>query len=167
MDPSLAAAVNRILSPAALGLTMGVATVPAIAAPKHDYAADVAGSALAARAVEAPRWTSNALPHHDCYDQADPNTCQTWRKATGPGGNFGIRDFKNGDHQVCFEPNSIYGVCTETTSGKTWGEIFNPRTHFWDVAPYHDERCIGFGNRLSAGYLACEANQVPSRRRRE
>lgn len=131
-------------------------------APTHDLTADVENSPLAAQLAKADAVVRSVAPKFGCYDQTDRKTCQIWRKAAGPGGLFTTRDFPDGHHTRCFEPGGAggrYQVCGRGNAA--WGEIYDATRDLWHIAPYSDERCEGYGNRLSAEYLTCEAALPP------
>jgi hypothetical protein len=106
-----------------------------------------------------------------CADPTDKQTCQVIRRIADPSGNGGFyssRDFGDNDIVFCYMPqfpkpteNGWRGfqVCRSNLPADFWGEVYVNGS--WLMAPRSDPRCDKWGNRLSGGYLSCEAALPP------
>jgi hypothetical protein len=159
--------MRKLLSAAALALTMGLATAPAFAQSYDEVVAanKAANEPAAARTKEEgataktlytlASWsTENSNPSFHCYDPLDKATCQTIRTAAVEGGAVQFATFADKTTAGCFEPANVgYRMCSDNEVA--WGEIkVNDR---FAPAPINDDRCSLFGDNISPDYLACEA----------
>jgi hypothetical protein len=102
--------------------------------------------------------TKEVAPSFTCYDPTDKATCQTIRGADVDGGHVSFIKFANETVWACFRPdNAQYAMCG--SEGVLYGQIVVSGR--LEDAPKDDPRCKGFGDNLSADYLACEAALPP------